>query len=127
MSLAERSLKKAEPILEKYRNELYETGNISRGALKKELLQSGAFTGFEGSAKLFFIQAAKATRYRYLVAYYMEHSAQGRVNSEFKSSLAKLYGIDDYHSPEKGRMRKAFWAELKALRDRGNGHKSKPA
>jgi hypothetical protein len=108
--LTERRLKNAKPILERYRTELHDRGTINAGVLEKELCECWD-TGLR-ELKDVFQQLSKGPRYRHLTAYYMEHSTGPVVVSEFKPALAALYGIDYYNSPERERMREAFWRTL---------------
>jgi hypothetical protein len=126
--LTERRLEKAKPILEKYRAELHGSGSVMARDLERELKDCWN-TGYR-ELKDIFIQLSKITHYRYLAAFYMEHSAQGRVVSEFWSPLVELYGMSsrkEYHDPETDQKREAFWQKFNTVRGRGNGHDTNPA
>ena len=108
--LTERRFEKAKAILDKYREDLHRTGSISAGILEKELRDCWD-TGYQ-ELKGIIIDLSKRDHYRYLAAYYMEHSNAPGVVAEFKPVLAALYGIKYYDGPEREHGRKAFWAGL---------------
>jgi hypothetical protein len=111
--LTERRRAKAEPILEKYRTQLQEKGVIDAQQFEKELRDCWN-TGYQ-EMKDIAKQLLKISQYRFLAAYYMEHSNGMRtlVASEFKEALAHLYGVKHYDSPDRESKRRAFWKGLK--------------
>jgi hypothetical protein len=113
--LTERRFARAKPILDKYRERLHTAGDISAGELERELRDCWG-VGYQ-ALKGIIEDLAKRNHYRYLAAYYMEHSSAPGVVSEFKPVLAKMYGIRSYgHSPDRESKREAFWQGMKSAR-----------
>ena len=113
--LTDRRLKKAEPILEKYRTELHGRGDFMVRVFERELRDCWGL-GYQ-ELKDIFKQLSKMARYRYLATYYMENSNAPTVASEFKRVLASLYGVTSrkgYDAPERELKREAFWEKIKA-------------
>jgi len=109
--LTEDRFEKAKPILERYRTALHNRGKFDARRLEKELRECWD-TGYR-QVKDIFKRLSKIPRYRYLAAYYMEHSGTGRAVTEFWPTLTKLYGIDYYQSPMRESKREAFWRKLR--------------
>jgi hypothetical protein len=110
--LTEDRFEKAKPILERYRTQLHNRGKINARGLEKELRKCWD-SGYQ-EVKDIVKRLSKTTRYRYLAAYYMEHSETGGVVTEFWPTLSELYGIDYYQSPMREKKREAFWKKLRA-------------
>jgi hypothetical protein len=110
--LTEDRFEKAEPILEKYRAKLHHTGKIDARGLEKELRKCW-HTGSR-EVKDIVMRLSKTTRYKYLAAYYMEHSDAGKKPlTEFWPTLSVVYGIEYYQHPMRESKRKAFWRKLR--------------
>ncbi len=110
--LTERRFAKAKIILDRYRKQLHENGSIPTSLFEKELRECWNNMHYQ-ALKGVMIDLAKQNRYRYLAAYYMDHSNGAGVVVEFQRTLADLYGLDYYHSPERASKREAFWNKIK--------------
>lgn len=111
-SLTPRRFEAARPILDKYREQLHRTGHVDAGDLEGELRKCWNI-GYQ-ELKDIIIDLAKRDEYRYLAAYYMEHSNAPGVVTEFQGTLAALYGVESYyHAPDREEKREAFWQTMK--------------
>lgn len=108
-TLTERRFKKAETILEKYREQMLEYGKIQTMALERDLRVCWN-TGYR-EIKYIMIQLLKDERYVYLAAYFMEHSNSSvGVVMEFQDPLVTLYGAKSfYHDKSYKEKREDFW------------------
>lgn len=109
--LTEKRLASAEPILEKYRAQLFASRSFDAQAFERELRDLWQ-TGHQ-EMKSVAQQLAKSERYREVGVYYMEHSNAGTgVASEFKGPLASVYGLKAFDVPERVEMQAKFWASV---------------
>jgi len=110
--LSDERFEKAKPILEKYRAQLHTTGRFNAEGLEKELRQ--CWKPGSREVKDVVMRLSKTDRYKYLAAYYMEHSDAGKKPLiEFWPTLSVLYGAEYYQSLMRVRKQKAFWSRLK--------------
>jgi hypothetical protein len=110
--LDEERFAKAKPILEKYRAKLHATGKFNPEAIEKELRQCWHATSRD--VKDVVMRLSKTARYKYLAAYYMEHSDAGKKPlMEFWPTLSVVYGVEYYQSLIRVRRQKAFWRKFK--------------
>ncbi|HMP03888.1 MAG TPA: hypothetical protein PKD86_09350 [Gemmatales bacterium] len=101
-------LRRASPILEKYRTTLFQHRRFDAHSFEMELRDIWS-TGYR-SMKDFALAMSEHGRYQEVAAYYMEHSNAPGVVSEFKPCLAKLYGIASYdHATDRESKRCEFW------------------
>ena len=112
--LTEKRFQKAKLILEKYRNQLHRTGQIEAGFFERELGQCWnlGYKALKGVMR----DLLKEPRYRFLAAYYMEHSNAPGVVMEFQNPLAGVYGISYYHSKDREKKKAAFWAKMSRIK-----------
>ena len=106
--LTEKRFEKAKEILERFRNQLHKSGRTDPGLLEKELRECW-HTGYRELQDI-MIQLLKNDRYRFLAAYYMDHSSL--VVTRFKAPLARVYGIPHYYSQDREAKKAAFWARI---------------
>jgi hypothetical protein len=100
-------LRSALPILELYRQKLFNDRSFDTAALERELCH--AWDMAPQALKPLIIDMARRERYREVAAYYMEKAASPVVAPEFRPSLAALYGADTYRSQDCPMLREAFW------------------
>jgi len=111
--VTERRLKKAEPILERFRMQLQKSGKVDAHRLELDLRECWN-VGYQ-EMKWLAMGLAKLPRFRFLAVYYMENSNTGGracVASEFKGVLARIYGVKAYHSEERDSKRDEFWKTM---------------
>ena len=104
-------LAKAKPILEKYRRKLYEDFSFDARMLEKELKECWDL-GYQ-EIKQIAEEMLNMPRYKYVAIYYMEHGGAPGVVSEFQGLLAAVYGIRDYHAPDRDQISKELWARFR--------------
>ena len=109
MKLTDARLAKMEPIIEKYRAQLFAQRGYEAHSIEREL--KDLFDISYQGVKPLMLGLAKHGRYVELAAWYMEHSNLGpdRVVVEFQDTLAKLYGIRWYHAADRAEKRAAYW------------------
>jgi hypothetical protein len=108
-TLTEARFKKAKAILDRYNEQLLQTGKLDFHAFESEL--KGVWKLSYQELKHILIDLSKREEYVPLAARYMEQGTPG-VAAEFKIPLAKLYGIPHYDSKERGEKQKAFWKRI---------------
>lgn len=108
-TLTEKRLEEAKPILNEFRDRLHSEGSIDALDFERRLIEG------LGCGKVDFKEVSKqllkTDEYLYLAAYHMENSNGPRdlVALEFKTSLAKIYGVDIYGSEGMEEARERFW------------------
>ena len=112
--LTERRLTLAEQILEKYRSYFVETGYFRASRLEHELRSVWTNVGYQEIKGIMIDMLKNHPRYQYVAAYYMEHSSPTGVASEFKRSLAKAYGVSNFHGSDTESAKDEFWETAKA-------------
>ena len=105
--LTERRLEAAKPILERYRDNIIASHSLEVHSLEQEL-KDCLKLGYQ-ELKHIMIDLAKTSRYRLVAAYYMQHQNGNAPVSEFKPTLARLYGTADYDPFDKDGKQKRFW------------------
>lgn len=107
-----RRIAKAEPLLETFRTKLHRSGAYSCHEFETEVGKCWR-CGFQ-IMKSRVMDLSKHPRYVFLAAYYMENSNGSRrfVASEFKSTLAKLYGVSSYENARMKTAREALWKTM---------------
>lgn len=105
-NLTDRRFDEAKLILDRRRKTLLETGFLDAHGLERELRQLWGI-GYQ-ALKGIMIDLSNMDDYVLVAAKYMESGCPGVV-SEFKPTLAKLYGIRYYHAPEMAENRQEFW------------------
>jgi hypothetical protein len=110
--LTERRLMLAQPILEKHRGDLYNHQRFDCSTFEHQLRQCWN-VGYQ-ELKDIMQDLLKRERYRYVAAYYMEHSNAPVVVMEFQIPLAKEYGIRNYHGNDREDKRRAYWERFQA-------------
>jgi len=110
--VTDRRLNKARNILEQHRTSLHKTGSMDTIGFEMELRECWA-VGYQEMKDL-AEDLLKNGRYRYVAAYYMEHSngSPDMAVSEFWEPLAKLYGVPYYRAEGQEDGRKQFWATM---------------
>jgi hypothetical protein len=108
--LTQRRLADVQPVLEEYRAELFNRRSFDARSLESELCLAWRL-GYQ-ELKSIMWDMVKLARYREVAAYYMEHSSSTGVVVEFWEPLARLYGIEWYHAPERQEKRKKYWDEV---------------
>ena len=110
-TLTEKRLAQITPILERYRSALFAKHEFQASDFERET-RSCLKTGTK-EMKSIAVQLLRHERFRDVAAFYMEHcnSAVG-VPREFKSPLAKLYGIDHYNAAERQSKQELFWTDV---------------
>lgn len=108
--LTQRRLAAVEPVLEEYRAELFDRHSFDARSLESEL--RGAWGLGYQELKGIMCDMLKRARYREVAAYYMEHSSSTGVVLEFQQPLARLYGVEWYHAPEREEKRSKFWLDV---------------
>jgi len=106
-TLTEARLKRIQPLLDLYRAELSRTQNLNTGQFETDL-KDALKLGYQ-ELKGIILDLAKRGNYVLLAARYMEGGCPGVV-SEFKATLARLYGIDHYDSDDREVKQREFWA-----------------
>lgn len=102
-----RRLEKVRPILDMCNESLTKNKRFDTHSLESNLKET-LDTGYMG-VKTFVQDLVKNEDYRLISLYYMERSNVPGVASEFKSILAKAYGIENYDSAEREPAQKLFW------------------
>lgn len=107
-SLTEPKFKKAKHILDKYNEQLHRTHELHDTQLEHELREIWGI-GYQ-ELKGIMIDLSRLPDYQLLAVRYMESGFPGVV-SEFKSTLAKIYGMEDFDIDrnEREQFRKRFW------------------
>lgn len=105
-SLTKARLEKARLILDRYKKDLLETQRMNVGLIEKELKEAwgSSYQAIKGT----MMDLLKDPNYELVAARYMEDGAPG-VPVEFKTPLAKLYGIARYDSDEREQKQSEFW------------------
>jgi hypothetical protein len=109
--LTDDRFEKAQPTLERYRTQLHTRRKIDAKGFEKEL-RTCWDTGYR-EVKDILKRLSETTRYKFLAAYYMEHSDGSKPLTEFWPTLSELYGVDYYQSPMRESKREAFWRKLR--------------
>ncbi len=112
-SLTENRFNKAQPIFDRYTRILLETQHLPFPEFEKELKELFGM-GYQ-ELKGVMIDLSKKTEYVLLAARYMEEGYPS-VISEFKHHLATLYGVENFHGPDRDEKQKEFWAKAFAQR-----------
>jgi hypothetical protein len=112
--LTDKRLQKAQPILDKYRADLFTARSFAVRGLERELRDTWSL-GYQ-ELKDIIRELLKNDRYREVAAYYMERSNPVGVVSEFQQPLAYLYGLKWFHAPEREGKRAAFWERVFATK-----------
>jgi hypothetical protein len=91
---------------------LHTTGKFNAEGFEKELRKCW-HTGLP-QVKDIVKRLSQTPRYRYVAAYYMEHSDAGKKPlTEFWPMLSELYGVPYYQNLMRESKRKAFWRKLR--------------
>ena len=106
--LTDQRLAKAKHLLEEYRGKLAEHGRFNVTTLDHELKQLWDI-GYQELKDVIEDMYKKHSRYQYVAVYYMEHSNDTGVVSEFQPLLANAYGLEDYYDGEREASQKLFW------------------
>lgn len=106
--LTESRLKKAEPVLERYRAELIEVGCFSASAFERELRDIWKI-GYQDLKDVMLDMYREHDRYQHVALHYMEHSSSPGVVTEFKRTLAEAYGIRSYDHGDRANAKAKFW------------------
>lgn len=107
--LTERRLEAARDILEQFRGWLYERGSFDAGYLEGQLRKCWDI-GYQSLKDIMIDMFEHHPRYKYVAAWYMQHSNAPGVVSEFQKSLASLYHLRYFHTSERDDFGKGFWA-----------------
>lgn len=107
--LTDRRLEVAEQILEKYRSHLIEGHRFSAPSLEHELRAVWTNVGYQEIKGIMIDMFKNHERFKYVAAFYMENSNATGVVSEFKSTLAKAYGVRSFHSSDAEKGKEEFW------------------
>ena len=101
-------LKQAKPILDGYTERLVRTQRCDVRRLEMDLRDCWGI-GYQ-SLKGVMRDMLYRDEYKYLAAYYMEHSNSSCVVSEFQTPLAQLYGVERWTiGEERDEAKKMFW------------------
>ena len=110
-TLTEKRLTQAKPVLESNRKRLHESGKIDARQFEKELREVWDVKYL--TFRTIIIDMAKNhSRYKYLVAYYIENENPNGVGAHYRSALAKLYGMRRLADPEREKKKAAFWKRI---------------
>ena len=105
--LTDKRFKRAEPVLERYRKQLLEKQRFHATALERELRDLWDI-GYQ-ELKSIMIDLLRKEKFMLVAAYYMENTNAPGVVSEFKNTLAELYGIRLFDSSECADAQRQFW------------------
>lgn len=105
---------KVREVFDRYTRELHDTGAIENFRLEFELRQLWDI-GYQSLKGIMIDILTNHSEYEHIAAYYMERSGSAGVVSEFKTPLAKLYGLSWYHDEEREAKRAAYWENALAL------------
>jgi predicted GNAT family acetyltransferase len=108
-TLTEARFQKAKLILDRYRDQLLETGKLDFAAFERELKDTWKLS--YSALKPIVMALAKRDEYVALAARYMEEGTPG-VAAEFKIPLARLYGIPHYDAKNRDEMKEKFWKRM---------------
>jgi len=106
IKLTERRIQQAREILDRYRDELWERRSFNLKELERELLQVWEL-GYR-ELKHLIVDLATWNDYELIAVKFMEAGAPG-VDSEFRTPLAKIYGIAGYNSPQRKQKQADYW------------------
>lgn len=112
--LTDRRKAKAREVFDRYTRELHDTGTIENFRLEFELRQLWDI-GYQSLKGIMIDILTNHSEYEHIAAYYMERSGSAGVVSEFKTPLAKLYGLSWYHHEEREAKCAAYWENAFAL------------
>ena len=112
--LTDRRKAKAREVFDRYTRELHDMGEIKNFRLEFELRQLWDI-GYQSLKGIMIDILTNHSEYEHIAAYYMERSGSAGVISEFKTPLAKLYGLSWYHDEEREARRAAYWENAFAL------------
>lgn len=111
-SLTERRMQVVSPILEMYRERLRTHGKFDARSFEDEL-KAALDTGYQ-EIKQVANQLCKQPRYRAVAVYFMENMKTPGICSEFKTYLAREYGVDSYdYAKNRDSARDSLWDQLR--------------